>query len=130
MIEDTAATCDQTGLQIPDAPKLTLTGMFNYNQPISDTVSVFLQGEVYHRSSRYTAADHDPNSLQKATTMLGASFGIVAGENEQWRVTFWGKNLTDVEYMPIMFDSVAQKGSRNAYIGDPRTYGLTIGLTF
>lgn len=130
VIEDPATTCDLTGKTKDDAPKLTLTGMFNYNQPISDTVTAFLQGEVYYRSSRYVAADLDPNSFQKATTMLGASAGFIVGDEQQWRVTFWGKNLTDVEYMPIMFDSVAQSGSRNAYIGDPRTYGMTIGLTF
>lgn len=127
---DPAPVCDLSGRTISDAPKITLTGLFNYNQPISDTVTAFFQGEIYHRSSRYTAPDFDPNAFQKATTMLGASAGFIAGDNEQWRVTFWGKNLTDVEYMPIMFDSVAQAGSRNAYIGDPRTYGMTIGLTF
>lgn len=130
VIEDPAPSCDLSGEPLVDAPKLTLTSLVNYSQPISDTLSAFFQGEVYHRSSRFVAGDNDPNSLQKATTMLGASVGFIAGENEQWRVTFWGKNLTDVEYMPIMFDSVAQSGSRNAYIGDPRTYGLTIGLTF
>lgn len=130
IIENPATLCDLTGETIPDAPKLTLTGIFNYNQPISDTLSAFLQGEVYHRGSRNVAGDLDPIGFQEATTMLGASAGFIAGENEQWRITFWGKNLTDVEYMPLMFDSVAQSGSRNAYIGDPRTYGLTIGLTF
>ena len=128
--EDPAPVCDLSDRTISDAPKITLTGLFNYTQPISDTVTAFFQGEVYHRSSRHVAPDFDPNSFQKATTMLGASVGFTAGENEQWRVTFWGKNLTDVEYMPIMFDSVAQAGSRNAYIGDPRTYGMTLGLTF
>ena len=130
VIEDPASVCDLSDRTIADAPKITLTGLFNYNQPLSDTITAFFQGEIYHRSSRYTAPDFDPNGLQEATTMLGASIGFTAGDNEQWRVTFWGKNLTDVEYMPIMFDSVAQAGSRNAYIGDPRTFGLTIGLNF
>lgn len=130
VIEDPAPVCDLSDRTISDAPKITLTGLFNYNQPLSDTITAFFQGEIYHRSSRYTAPDFDPNGLQEATTMLGASIGFTAGDNEQWRVTFWGKNLTDVEYMPIMFDSVAQAGSRNAYIGDPRTYGMTLGLTF
>ncbi len=128
--EDPAPVCDLSDRTISDAPKITLTGLFNYTQPISDTVTAFFQGEVYHRSSRYVAPDFDPNSYQKATTMLGASIGFTAGDESQWRVTLWGKNLTDVEYMPIMFDSVAQAGSRNAYIGDPRTYGMTVGLTF
>jgi iron complex outermembrane recepter protein len=42
----------------------------------------------------------------------------------------WAQNLTDEEYYQVVFDATLQTGTLNAYLGAPRTYGLTLRMTF
>lgn len=123
-------TADLSGLIKDDAPKLTFTSAATYVQPLSDDMNGFLQGEVYYRSSRNVAGDLDPHGDMPSTFILNASFGIEGGEDSRWRVSAWVKNLTNENYLQLIFDSVAQSGSFNGYPNDPRTYGITLSLDF
>ena len=52
----------------------------------------------------------------------------------------WAQNLTDAEYMQVAFDAPLQApgtslpgdplNSYNAFLGAPRTYGLTFRVTY
>ncbi len=49
------------------------------------------------------------------------------GGEQQYRASLWGKNLTDDLY----FNRFEDIGTSNlGYPGDPRTYGLTVGMDF
>ena len=49
------------------------------------------------------------------------------GADEAYRVALWGKNLTDELY----FNRFEDIGTSNlGYPGDPRTYGVTVGMDF
>jgi iron complex outermembrane receptor protein len=44
-------------------------------------------------------------------------------------VELWAQNLLNQDYTQVIFDSAFQ-GSYTAYLGDPRTYGLTVRARF
>jgi iron complex outermembrane receptor protein len=41
-------------------------------------------------------------------------------------VELWGKNLTNRTYIQGAFSPALQTGSINGFLGDPRTYGVTL----
>ena len=46
------------------------------------------------------------------------------------KISFWGRNLLDDEYLIEAFPSVAQAGSQTAYPNQPATYGVTLSKDF
>lgn len=68
----------------------------------------------------------------KSYTLYNASLGF---ESEQWKVTFWGRNLTDKDYYVRGFGSFGND-PRKFYVtepyfqyGEPRVTGVTLQLT-
>ena len=71
-------------------------------------------------------------------TLLNGRVGI-GGQDEKWMVELWGLNLTDEDYYQVAFDATLQGSSTspgvststiNAFLGAPRTYGLTARFKF
>ena len=50
--------------------------------------------------------------------------------DRRWMVELWGQNITDAEYMQVAFNAPLQTGSYNAFLGAPRTYGVTLRLSY
>ena len=51
-------------------------------------------------------------------------------EDESWMIEAWAQNVTDEEYLQVVFDAPVQTGGFNAFLGAPRTYGLTARFKF
>nr|WP_231873821.1 TonB-dependent receptor [Luteibacter rhizovicinus] len=67
----------------------------------------------------------DPLMTQKSYTLVGARF-TVGDIGKHWTVELWGQNLTNRTYVQAYFDPALQTGSENAFLGDPRTFGVTL----
>jgi iron complex outermembrane recepter protein len=76
-----------------------------------------------------TGSNLDPNKIQDAYTLVNARLGFGA-EDESWMIEAWGQNVTDEEYVQVVFDAPAQTGTYNAFLGAPQTYGLTARFRF
>ena len=66
-----------------------------------------------------------------ATTVTLVNGRIGLGDiNEHWSLELWGRNIFDQEYAQIMFDVPLQLGTagptQGAFLGDPRTWGVTL----
>jgi len=60
--------------------------------------------------------------------ILNAQAFYEFGQEKAFRVTLWGKNITDELYFNNMFE--ATLGGRTVYLSEPRTYGLTLYKNF
>jgi len=120
-------TQDLTGRRLSGSTKLTASSTATWFFPIGNDMGGFLRGEVFHSGARNLGGDLDPRKAEGAFTLFNASVGIGA-EDESWGLQFWGRNLTDEDYLVGEFSSVGQPGSLNGYPGDPMTYGLTLRL--
>ena len=86
---------------------------------------------VQHRLEPGSA--QDPGRL----TLVNARLGFGAAD-ERWMVEAWAQNLTDEEYYQVAFDATLQGSSAgavptstiDAFLGAPRTYGLTARFKF
>jgi outer membrane receptor protein involved in Fe transport len=76
-----------------------------------------------------TGSDLAPAKLQPEYALLNGRIGFGRQDN-RWMLELWGQNLTDERYFQVAFDATLQTGTINAFMGQPRTYGATLRVTF
>lgn len=114
-----------TGNPLGSAPKrkLSLTADYEYRWHgvgyLGATVSYADTG------SYYTGATKDPNLFVPSYALVNASLSY-ATLDRRWRFSVWGRNLGNTDYLltPSTQTVLAQ------YLGDPRTYGVSVGVRF
>jgi outer membrane receptor protein involved in Fe transport len=60
---------------------------------------------------------------------VNARLGL-ASQDKRWSVEAWAQNLLNEVYYQVAFDAPFQLGSFDAFLGQPRTYGLTLRYTY
>ncbi|MBW8812244.1 MAG: TonB-dependent receptor [Caulobacterales bacterium] len=76
-----------------------------------------------------TGSDLDPVKNQPGFTLVNARIGIHSPDS-RWALEAWAQNLFDKTYYQVAFAAVAQSGSYDAFLGQPRTYGMTLRFTY
>ena len=61
---------------------------------------------------------------------LSLSQSGLSSEDKAWAVEAFAQNLFNDTYYQVGFNSVLQSGSYNAFLGQPRTYGVTLRYTY
>lgn len=82
-----------------------------------------------YMSEHNTGSDLDPEKIQEGFALVNARLGIGA-KDKRWMVELWGQNLTDETYKQVGFDAPLQPGAWNAFLGAPRTYGVTLRVQY
>jgi hypothetical protein len=144
------------GRNLSNAPELSLTGSFSYSPPIG---SSGLRGLLYldarHVSSFNTGSDLDLEKVQRAFTVVNGRVGL-SGRDGMWGIDFWVQNMFNKNYKQVAFDSPLQgscteRGAQagyctvllpgtglpnratqlfSAFLGEPRTFGMTLKARF
>jgi iron complex outermembrane recepter protein len=119
--------------QLTNAPEWTATGSFTYEQPIGGSLALLVYMDARYVDDQNTGSDRRASKTQPSYTLVNARIGL-GDINERWSLEFWGRNIFDEEYGQIMFDVPLQLGSggasQGAFLGDPRTYGVTLRASF
>ena len=124
-ILDQAGNDISTRYTFVEAPKHTLTTSLEYRFPdtpigiLTANIDYFLKSKVSTSTAepRYVIGDYGLLNARLTLSDIPVGFG-------NWRLSAFGKNLTDEEYYIAHFNG----GLPSAIFGDPRTYGLE--LTF
>jgi outer membrane receptor protein involved in Fe transport len=111
------------------APKWSGSAGLTYEWDFGSALSGRFNIGAKYSSSYNTGSDLDPQKQQDAYTLVNARLGIAA-RDKRWAVELWAQNLTDEEYTQVSFDAPLQTGSWNAFLGAPRTYGVTLRLSY
>jgi iron complex outermembrane recepter protein len=131
------------GKNLSLSPEYYLNGAVTYARPISDTMVARFHLDGRWVSEYNTGSDLDPEKVQDAFGLINARIGVGAAD-ENWALELWGRNLTDETYAQVAFDAFAQgrrggAGTSNdprssagyaAFLGAPRTYGVTLRKTW
>lgn len=80
-----------------------------------------------YNSAYNTGSDLNPIKLQKAYTLYNGRLALGAPDGN-WMLELWGQNLTDETYYQVAFAAPFQSGTYDAFMGNPRTYGVTLRL--
>jgi iron complex outermembrane receptor protein len=60
-----------------------------------------------------------------AVALLNGGFGIDSVKHN-WSVEVWCLNCADRRYYTVMFPATLQTGTEDAYVGLPRTFGMSL----
>ena len=116
---------DFTGNRLQTAPENTFSAGFNYRHPIKDVGNLLLNASYAWQDDYFTGASNSPDFLIDSYGLVNASIGFETGDG-RWRLSLWGNNLSDKEYVLIRGTS----GAIGEYFGAPRTYGATLTFNF
>jgi outer membrane receptor protein involved in Fe transport len=76
-----------------------------------------------------TGSDLDPVKNQPGYTLVNARVGLSSAD-KRWAVEAFAQNLFDDTYYQVGFNAVLQSGSYDAFLGQPRTYGVALRFTY
>jgi outer membrane receptor protein involved in Fe transport len=100
-----------------------------YTVPISASLEFRASVNEKYSSSYNTGSDLDPRKLQGAYGLLNGRLGLGSPDGK-WTVEIWGANLTNKVYYQVGFDAPIQYGGIDAFLADPRTFGVTLRTKF
>ena len=132
------------GATVSFAPEYSASGSLTYEREVSGLIGRFNIGAKYN-SEYNTGSDLLPFKRQEAFTLVNARVAV-GPSDERWSLEFWGQNITDVEYTQVAFNAFLQGSAfppdvtryrpeldsqtYNAFLGQPRTYGITLRVEY
>jgi len=119
---------DLSGKSVGGIPKWSTTLGATYTAPLNDGASLILNTDYHFESS--TVMNDDPAAAiyKREVKDLGAAVTLRLDSGLQF--SLWGRNLTDAQYLTVIFPSVVQAGSVSGYPNQPRTFGASVKYKF
>ena len=135
---------------------MSITSSFSWTPAIgSNGLRGLLYIDARHTGSFNTGSDLDIEKTQKGFAVVNGRIGLT-GRDGMWAVELWAQNLLNTNYKQVAFDSPLQgscteRGAQagfctallpgtgfpnratqlySAFLGEPRTYGLTLKAKF
>jgi len=130
------------GNRMSNAPAVVVTNSAAWTPELgSSGLSLLFYGDVRLTGDYNTGSDLFPQKEQEGFALFNARVGI-RGPSENWSLEVWGQNLTNVDFAQVAFNSPFQQGANSAafqdpqypggrqifsqFLGEPRTYGVTL----
>ena len=107
------------------APEWYASGAITYEGNFQNGMTWLAHLDGRWLSEQNTGSDLDPEKVQDAYALFNGRLGL-GNQDETWSLELWGRNLLDEDYIQVGFDGPFQSGSFNGFLGQPRTYGLTL----
>jgi len=126
------------GSQVSFAPYWSGSASATYEWNFADELSARFNVGAKYMSDYNTGSDLDVEKHQDAFTVVNARV-VIGASDKGWSVEFWGQNIFDEEYVQVGFDAPLQNvtpatgnpfNSFNAFLGAPRTYGVTFRVAY
>ena len=112
-----------SGNKLSNAPNHTLFLGAQYEHPVSNTLKLVVRGELRNLGAQYT--DIQNKIEQPSYTLLNSRVGLTNGI---YSLFIWGQNLNNERY--LAYGNPDSSFGRQARIGAPRTYGVTLSAKF
>jgi len=126
---DEATTLNRLNNRLSFAPLWSGVASATYTVPLSSALQFHGSVNVKYNSSYNTGSDLDPRKLQGGYGLLDARLGLGAPDG-LWTVEVWGVNLANKGFYQVAFDAPFQFNQIDAFLGDPRTFGITLRTKF
>ena len=111
--------------RLPYAPLWSGTLSATYQRPLTESLALLLSVDEKYNSSYNTDTQLNPANYQSSYGILNARIGLGAPDGK-WAVEVWSQNVADRGYYQVAFDAPFQIGQTAAFLGDPRTFGITL----
>ncbi|ALJ15224.1 hypothetical protein ATM17_20855 [Sphingopyxis macrogoltabida] len=120
---------DLTGQPLPFAPKWAYNLGLDYAQPLGGGLKISTSVNYNYRSKQVIGFPNYVDVNEPGYGLLAATIGIGA-ENDAWKVSVFGKNLTDENFRTFAFNNT--NGTLNQYrvYESRRIVGAALDVTF
>lgn len=112
------------GARIPLVPSNQASFNVDYSRPFGNGMEMFASADVSYESTKYVQVHGGAETGD--TTLVGGRLGV---SGEHWKLSLWGKNLTDEDSIPIAtrwFD-LFQGSAAGAGLTAPSSTGIDTG---
>jgi outer membrane receptor protein involved in Fe transport len=133
---------DFTGNRLPNTPRFKITGTIKYRMEfnfgsLTPVYNVVFTDDTFFDPSNGRGAPNNQGDIflpdftigQKAL-MLHDFRLTYATPEETMSAAFWIRNLTNEVYKQVGFDATSTAGLVGNFLGDPRTYGLSVRFAY
>ena len=137
------------GARASFAPEWSATGSINFDRNVGNGLRAGFSLAAKYMDDYNTGSDLLPYKMQEAFTTLNGRIHLGA-EDERWTAEFWVQNLTDEEFVQVVYNAPLQGSAFQstvqpngtffnpaldtqtyaAFLGQPRTYGATLRLKY
>lgn len=117
---------DRSGTRPGGIHDLSTVGSVTYTFAVENGRSGFARVDYLYEKD--TGLSDSFPEISREVKSVNASAGINFKNGVTARI--WGRNLTDEQYFTGGFNGVAQPGTVNSFLSEPKTYGLTVGYNF
>ncbi|HET6970611.1 MAG TPA: TonB-dependent receptor, partial [Phenylobacterium sp.] len=117
------------GARLSLAPLWSESASATYERKLTEGLSGRLTVNAKRVSGFNTGSDLDPAKTQGGFTLVNARLGVGPAD-KRWALEAWAENLFDKTYEQVAFSALLQPGSYDAFLGAPRTYGLTLRFSY
>jgi len=137
------------GARASFAPEWSTTASIAFNRAMGNGLRAGFNLTGKYMTEYNTGSDLLPWKMQDGYGVLNGRISI-GSEDERWTLEVWGQNLTDTEYLqvainqPLMgsafqttvqsngtyYDPARDTQTYAAFLGAPRTYGLTLRIRY
>jgi len=123
--------CDISGQWLPGISNWAFSYGAEYNLP----AKLFgKDGEVYLGADASSRSRFSSNASRSIYTDIDgytlANFRLGFRTDEGLNVFGWVRNAFDKKYLEVLATTPGNTGLISGNVGDPRTYGVTVGLSF
>jgi iron complex outermembrane recepter protein len=111
----------------------TPTGISKHSVSVGGTYKLELSGGnelIFHTDYAMNSAYQIAQGLPFKASIESLNASLAFAMENGLEVSVWGRNLTEPQYNPVIFASVAQSGSLSGYPPPPRTYGVSARFKF
>jgi iron complex outermembrane recepter protein len=120
---------DRLNNRLSFAPLWSGAASATYQMPLTGSLTFRGTLSEKYNSSYNTGSNLDPRKIQGPYGLMNARIGVGAPD-DRWAVELWSANLTDKLYYQVAFDAPFQYNQIDAFLGAPRTFGLTGRVKF
>jgi iron complex outermembrane receptor protein len=125
---------DPSGDRLAGASELRTTITAYYAHPLTSSLEGFVRTDYNWRSDFNLSTTGDPTTEIGAYGLLNGSIGVAATDGS-WRLSLWGRNLTDENYPFSIFNTPFGSNLGGDYsqvptIENSRRYGLALGFRY
>jgi iron complex outermembrane receptor protein len=119
-----------SGLPLLAASRLSFAPLWSgslagtYRKDVGNGFAVRATLAGKYSSSYNTGSDLAPEKVQQGFWLANGSVGLDAEQG--WSLELWGRNLFDEHYTQVAFGAPFQTGTIGAFLGAPRTVGVTL----
>lgn len=113
--------------RITNAPHWIVTAAATWEQPLTDAWNGIVHLNYRFMSDYNTGSDLDALKKQPSFALWNGRLGLRSAD-QRWEIDLWAQNLFDQDYRQVVIGSPLQTGSYSAFLGDPRTVGVSLRI--